>query len=286
MPKGQLTKEQRLTQNVSRLKTLNAKLRDTVSEQAATIRDLEKRLDTQAIQIAELQTMVFGKKRKPPTGTPSTNYNLPLASKPPRTKDSYRRPLPPTSAITGTTNVPAGACRHCGGELGDITVHDRYEEDIPLPELTAGYAPKLVTKFTVERGICNQCGKPTSGRDLGGSQVSLGPNVKLLICHLVSVAGMSYDQVNQLCSTLYGLTVTDGDIAGILAAKHQVWLPAYEQLKADIQASSVVNADETPWPIQGEEGRGYAWALCDALSPKVCFALASTRGAVHARTLF
>ncbi|MGH8399279.1 MAG: IS66 family transposase [Gammaproteobacteria bacterium] len=57
-------------------------------------------------------------------------------------------------------------------------------------------------------------------------------------------------------------------------------------LEADIQASPVVHADETPWPIRSEEGRGYSWALCDAISPKVFFNLATNRGAVHARNLF
>ena len=111
MPKGQLTTEQRLTQNVARLKTLNAKLRNRVAELETANAGLQQQLNTQAIQIAELQTMVFGKKRQHPTGTPSTNYNLPAAPKPPRTKDSYSRPLPPASAITKTTGVPVGACR-------------------------------------------------------------------------------------------------------------------------------------------------------------------------------
>jgi transposase len=281
--------KQRL-QELRNLKRLyqQAKLREAkkdvrIAELELTVADLEGKVDTQAIQIAELQTMVFGKKRRPPTGTPGTDRQA--TPKPPRTRDSYRRPLPPTSVVTITESRPVSVCA-CGGSFENITTHDRYVEDIPLPELTPGFVPKLVTKYTVQRGVCRNCGKPTSGRDLGGASVSLGPNVRLLICHLVSVAGMSYNQVIQLCSTLYGLTISDGEIAGIVRSQHQTWLPAYQQLKANIQAASVVNADETPWPIQGEEGRGYAWALCDALSPRVYFTLASTRGAVHARTLF
>lgn len=257
-----------------------------IAELEVVVADQGQQLDTFKIQIAELQTMVFGKKRKPPTGNATaTGHDLPAAPKPPRTKDSYRRPLPTTTAITTTEPCPVARCA-CGGSLENITTHDRYVEDIPLPELTPGFVPKLVTRYVVQRGICRSCGKPTSGRDLGGATVSLGPNVRLLICHLVSVAGMSYDQVIQLCSTLYDLHVTDGEIARIIESQHQAWLPAYNQLQAVIQASPVVNVDETPWPIQGEEGRGYAWALCDALSPRVYFALASTRGAVHAHTLF
>ncbi len=85
-----------------------------------------------------------------------------------------------------------------------------------------------------------------------------------------------------LCS---GIQLSDGEIASILTSQHKTWLPAYEQLKADIQASRVVNVDETPWPIQEEEGRGYAWVLSDATSPKACYVCAISRGAVHAQNL-
>lgn len=284
MPKGQLTTEQRLKQNVARLKTTNAKLRVREIEREAVVAELRAQIDTLKIQMAELQTMVFGKNRRPPTGTSGPESNVPAAPKPPRTKNSYRRPLPPANAITSTTQCPVSRCQ-CGGELVDITTTDRYVEDIPLPGLTPDYQSKLVTKFVVQRGTCRNCGKPTSGRDLGGATVSMGPNLRLLVNHLVAVVGMSYEQVAQLCGTLYGLELSDGEIANIVQRQHQAWLPTYEQLKIDIRAPGVIHNDETPWPIQSEEGRGYAWSLSDALSPRVCFVCAISRGAVHARNL-
>lgn len=258
-----------------------------ITELVAIVASQQLQIDTLRIQLAELQAMVFGKKRRPPTGTAGTPPPSPaFVPKPPRTQGSYRRPLPPASAITATQAVPVAACDHCGGQLGELSTHERYVEDIPLPDLTANYQPKLTTKYLVSRGICVSCGKATSGRNLGGAVVGLGSNIRLLVCHLVSVVGMSYDQVIQLLRTLYQVVISDGEIAGILSSQHQQWLPAYAQLKANIQASSVVNADETPWPIRSEEGRGYSWALSDALSPKVCFTLVGTRGAIHAQNLF
>ena len=93
-----------------------------------------------------------------------------------------------------------------------------------------------------------------------------------------------------LCATyylaaLYGLTLTTGEIANVLQDKHKKWLPAYNQLKTDIRAAPVVHVDETPWKIQ-QEGGGYAWVLADASSERVCFALATSRGAPHAQALF
>jgi transposase len=262
-----------------------ALLETLVSVHEATIARQQQQLDTQAIQIAELQTMVFGKRRQPPTGTPGSGKDLPPSPKLPRTKDSYRRPLPSVGTITTTEHCAAPTCA-CGGELTDITTHDRFVEDIPLPNLTPGYQPKLVTRLVVERGVCSRCGKPRSGRDLGGAVTSLGPNIRLLVSHLASASGMSYSQVATLCQTLYGLTLSDGEIASMIKTQHEAWLPAYHQLQADIQASKVNHVDETPWPIQSEEGRGYTWSLSDAYSPRVCFVGAISRGAVHAQKLF
>jgi hypothetical protein len=88
-----------------------------------------------------------------------------------------------------------------------------------------------------------------------------------------------------LLLVLYGLTISKAEVAGILQAKHMTWLPAYNQLAADIRAAPVVHADETPWKIQ-QEGGGYAWVLADASSTSVCYDLATSRGAPHAQSLF
>lgn len=252
-------------------------------EEADRLRD--GLIDAQAIRIAELEAMVFGKKKRPPTGTPAPKDEVVTNPKVARTKGSYRRPLPPVTAITATELVPVDRCQ-CGGQLTNLTTHDRYVEDIPLPDLTEDYQAHLVTRYVVERGVCTSCGKASSGQNLGGAVVALGPNVRLLVTHLTTVLGMSYASVANLLLSLYGVRVTDGDITNILAKQHQVWLPAYEQLKADIRASPVVHGDESPWPIQSLQGQGYAWNLSDANSPKVCFTLENSRGAPHAKHLF
>ena len=266
---------------------LKQRVRTLEQEKADDRAYFEALIQKQAIQIAELQTMVFGKKRKtklpPGDGTPSSG--IPAQ---PRGSSSYRRSLPPASAVTAEVAVPLPAVCACGGSFDpdSVTIHDRYEEDLPLPELTPNYQAHLVTKYVIERGICLKCTKTTvgGGKDLGGAQVGLGPNVRLLVAHLVSVLGMSYTQTTNLLLSLYGLAVSGGEIAAILQSKHQEWLPAYEQLKADIRAAPVVHVDETPWPIQ-QQGSGYAWVLSDAGSPRVCYNLATSRGAPHAQAL-
>ncbi len=286
--------------NLEKLHSLSKQMRSKKDEfiqlQAEQIEKLQELanhqqalLETQAIRIAELEAMVFGKKKRPPMGGTPIGVPDPFSPVPvPRGKDSYRRPLPPASAVTSEVTVPLPTACACGGsfDLASVTVHERYEEDIPLPELTPNYQAHLVTKYVIERGKCTNCGKRTSGRDLGGAQVALGPNVRLLVCHLIAVVGLSYAQAAGLLLALYGFSVTDGELANMLHSQHIVWTPSYNQLQANIRAAPVVHADETPWPIQDLQGLGYAWLLADVSSPRVCFALKQSRGAVHAQTLF
>lgn len=258
------------------VKAENKQLRATVAEQQQTI-------DTLKVQIAELQTMVFGKKRRPSTGHHEP-LTLPGVVQP-RTKASYRRPIPPATAITAIVTIPLPDTCTCGGSLKNRTSHDRYKEDIPLPDLTKDYQAHLVTKYRVARGICQACGKATAGQDLGGQAVTLGPNVRLLICHLITVVGLSYAQVANLLLGLYGIAVSDGEIATTLKTRHQAWLPAYEKLKADIRAAPTRHYDETPWAIQAEDNYGYAWVMSDSNSTNTVFHLATSRGTRHARDL-
>jgi transposase len=260
-----------------------AALRKENKQLKTLVAELQQQNKTQAIQIAELQTMVFGKKRKPPTGHHIPE--LPKPEVPPRSKESYRRPSPPAHAITAEEPIPLPETCACGGSFKKITTHDRYKEDVPLPDLTEDYQAHLVTKYVIERGVCNSCGKTTAGKDLGGQTVTLGANVRLLICHLITVVGLSYAQVIQLCQGLYGLHITDGEIANVMSKQHSTWLPAYEQLKANVRASPVRHYDETPWKIVESDNTGYAWVMSAANSPNTVFHLATSRGTRHARDL-
>jgi transposase len=270
---------------ITALKAANKTLRAENAALRESLAAAQAQLNTQAIQIAELQTMVFGKHKKhPPAG--SNGSALPEEPVPLRTAASYRRPLPPVSAVTSEVDVPLPDQCPCGGSFVSITLHERFEEDIPLPELTPDYRPHLVTKYVVERGVCNRCGVTFAGRELGGQPVTLGPNVRLLVSHLVSLAGMSYAQVAQLLLALYHLPVSDGEIADMLQQQYRTWLPAYHRLAGDIRASPVQHHDESPWALQAEDKRGYVWVSSDDRSEKTVFYAANSRGSRNARRLF
>lgn len=265
------------------------KLKDArITELEAIVVSQQETIDTLKIQIAELQTMVFGKKKRPPTGsTPVAEDMRFTANKKPRSKASYRRPIPPAAAITTEVTVSLPIACSCGGSFDQskITVHERYKQDIPLPDLTADYQALPTTRQLIERGICLVCGKASSARDLGGAQVTLGPNVRLLVTHLIVMTGLSYAQTSSLILSLYGLHVSDGEIANILSKQQQSWTPAYQQLKADIRAAPVRHYDETPWRITAADNSDYAWVMSDAATTNTLYHFATSRGGRHAQAL-
>ncbi len=79
------------------------------------VAELESRLETQAAQIEELQVMVFD--IKPKSGLKAKVKTV--VNKQVRSNDSYRRPLPPASAITHYKHHPTTNCHRCGHELTD-----------------------------------------------------------------------------------------------------------------------------------------------------------------------
>lgn|GEM_PF-1296530 len=85
--------------------SLKQRVRTLEQEKADDRAYFEALIQKQAIQIAELQTMVFGKKKRPPMGGTPIGID-PTVAKKVRPKDSYRRPIPPASAVTQEVVVP------------------------------------------------------------------------------------------------------------------------------------------------------------------------------------
>jgi transposase len=250
------------------LKAENEQLKQELLDQRQYFSSI---IETQAAQIAELQTMVFGKKKRPRSGG---------GHKPPgktRNAASYRRPKPAEDKVTSEEHHPIDACNHCSGPLTDKEEYARFVEDIILAALSAAARFKTVEKHTIERGYCVPCGKYSSAQNLRGQEVSLGPNVRSLVCYLVTLRDHSYDQVINLLWDLYRFKITDGEITNILDARRLQLLPAYEDLKESIRAGPAVHMDESRWRIQSEHA-GYAWSMSSTTSTDVVFKLADSRG--------
>lgn len=266
---------------IDELKAQNQQLKTQLAELSAKFDTV---VATQAARIEELEIMVFG--RKPSGGAPSSTK--PKSLNRPRSKSSYRRPIPPENAVTSEKYHETNACHRCGHELTDKIEAIRYEEDIILATLTPGAPTTTVTKHTVESGWCSRCGQYSSAKDLRGQVVTLGPVVRSFIVYLVIQARLSFSQARALLWQVHHFKVTDGEIAVVLAERRTAYLSMYEQLKTNIR-SGPAHLDETSYPIQSEQGAGYAWVLAGADGTKaehdVVFHLADSRGKGNVETL-
>jgi hypothetical protein len=236
-------------------------------------------VEAQAARITELETMVFGRKKR---GQSGDNNKKP---KQPRDPSSYRRDTPKDADVTSEEHHSIDACHHCGGPLTDKEEYIRFMEDIILAALATTAQFKTVVKLTIERGYCISCGKHSSARDLRGQTTTLGPMVRTLICYLITLRDHSYDQVISILWDLYRFKITDGEITAILDAKRLDLLPEYENLKDTIRASPAVHMDESRYPIQSEQGAGYAWSMSSTTNSDVVFRLADSRGKGNAEDL-
>src|SRR5258708_22407819 len=198
--------------------------------------------------------MVFGRKNRFRSGGGHK------ATTPARDAASYRRTKPTEDDITSEAHHAIDVCHHCGGPLTDKQEYIRYIEDVILSALSTTTQFKTVEKHTIERGYCVSCGKHSSAQDLRGSEVTLGPNVRTLICYLITLRDHSYDQVQNVLWDIYRFKITDGEIINVLDARRLELLPAYEALKESIRAGPAVHMDESRWRIQSEKA-GYAWSM-------------------------
>ena len=255
----------------------NRNLRERVSALEARDREKDSIISELKLQIEELRRMVFGRKHK--KQQPDEDGDTPAKPQPKtsRTSDSYHRPVPKEEEVTGTERHGIDACTDCNTPLEKLGTHTFYEEDIVLPD-TATNPLKTSIKHEVERGWCRTCRGWRSAIKLPPATVVLGKNVKLYICYLSILIRLSFEQIRHLLETTYHFSVSNGEIAYILAKEAQALKPEYEALKERIRVQRGVHYDETGHPVQREEQGAYAWVMAGTETDEVVFDCGRSRG--------
>jgi transposase len=90
-------------------------------------------------------------------------------------------------------------------------------------------------------------------------QGRLGVRLVSLIATLSSVMRLPVRQIQVLLSTLHGFQISIGEISEVLARLVASAQPALSDLKAQLLKSPAVQADETGWREDGQNG--YIWSL-------------------------
>lgn len=276
------------------LRKLYLAAQDRIRAQAETIRFLkaenkrkdaiiaQQQLDIQTLklQVEELRTIVFGKKKKRKERDDEDNdISSEIKVHSPRTKESYQRPLPKDNEVTEEVHHTLAQCPHCASELTKRTTRTYYEEDILLQQ-------KRVSKHCVEQGYCAQCKKGVIAQPLPSSRVILGGTVKRYVAYLSVMCRLSYTQIQDLLKETYSLTLSEGEIAHILEQQSVVLRPHYERLLESIRGEPSIHLDETGWNLfMGDGYRRYAWTMVGGTTEDAVFVLGKTRGKGNANAL-
>lgn len=243
-----------------KLEVRNLKL--TVQAQQRTIEDLK-------LQMEELRTMVFGRKRQ--AEHQNDDDLKPPQEKIARTSDSYRRPIPKDEDVTEIRPHQPDLCA-CGTTPTIQKSSIFYEEDIPIP------AKKIVVKHIVTKAYCPKCEKWNAGIQAPSAKVILGPNVQKYICYLSVLCRLSFTQIQNLLNDTYQFHVSEGEIAKILRREAIHLRPAYEKLKIKIRGEPVANLDETGWKLLMEGDPAHSWVMSGSLSKESIFLIGESRG--------
>src|SRR3989344_364798 len=258
------------------LRDENRELKKEIKALKITVGEQQKTIDDLKLQMEELRTMVFGRKKKKDIDV--DDDPTPPPARAARTSDSYKRPIPKDEEVTETIPHALNRCA-CGTDVTEQQTIVFYEEDIPIP------AKKIVKRHIVEKGYCPACKAWTSAIPLPNHKVVLGTNVQKYICYLSVMCRLSFSQIRNVLLDTYQFDISEGEIAKILQREGVRLRPFYERLKASIRGEPVVHLDETGWKLLTDGEKCYSWVMSGAESGESVFLVGESRGKGNAEKL-
>ncbi len=167
----------------------------------------------------------------------------------------------------------AAACPHCDHALSAADQSEFHAYDhIELPPIKP-----IVTRIHRHRGTCPCCRRGFSAPVPDGMAPGspFGPGLAALVLHLHVTQAISFERLVQLMDEVFGIALSEGAIANMLARAEAPMIVAAEKIAAEVRASKVVASDETSARVKGKTW--WQWVLLS--STAVYHVIADTRGA-------
>lgn len=219
------------------------------------------------------------------------------AGKPPKTPDNSS--LPPSSGqkANAADPVPGKAKRNgragvaralvekpdivrdvridrcgCGTALCDADTVSTHDYDhIDLPPIKP-----IVTRVVVHKRICPCCkarnaAAPPADMPAGSP---FGPGIVALVVHLHAQQMVSYARMVDLLSATFGVTISEGAIARMLARAEKPFARSAGEIAERVRASEVIASDETSARVMGKTH----WQWTFVTPTAVAHVIAPSRG--------
>ena len=241
-------------------------------------------IEAQAQQISALTARIAELEAKlaTPPKTPDNSSLPPLKGQKPNLPDRANKP--PRRSRPGvaralsehpdrTIEATLVACPHCEHALGPADQPEIHAYDhIDLPPIHP-----FVTRINRHSGVCPCCRRHVAAPAPEGLEPGspFGPGLCTLILHLHITQAISFERLARLMREVFGLTISEGAIANILARAQAPLLAAAAPMAAAVRASAVVGSDETSARVCGKTW--WQWVLLS--STAICHIIADTRAA-------
>jgi transposase len=150
--------------------------------------------------------------------------------------------------IDQTQTIPAGeTCPECGTPFTGIgATRERVVEDIVLVR------PTVITKYVIERRWCPKCRSyHEDALTAALPRHRLGLHVLLFVVYQKVALGLSYSKVQRELQTYFGLTISVGELPGMVAEIATLFGPAYARLLELMRHQAAIHIDETSWRVEG-----------------------------------
>ena len=264
--------------NPATLQTLSRdELIALILAQHAQIEAQAQQISALTARIAELEAKLATPPKTPDNSSlpPSKGQKPNLsdrANKPPRrSRPGVARAL--SEHPDRTIEATLVACPHCEHALGPADQPEIHAYDhIDLPPIHP-----FVTRINRHSGVCPCCRKHVAAPAPEGLEPGspFGPGLCALILHLHITQAISFERLARLMREVFGLTISEGAIANILARAQAPLLAAAAPMAAAVRASAVVGSDETSARVCGKTW--WQWVLLS--STAICHIIADTRAA-------
>lgn len=219
--------------------------------------ELTQQLQAALVRIAELEA----RKPEPPT---FVKPNRPQSSEPrkPRKKragehNKSRKRAQPTQIARHVLE----RCPDCNYRLrGESIAYTREVIELPAPQ------PVDVIEHQVIKRWCPHCATWHSPKlNLAGQVIGqgrIGVRIASLVSYLRTTLRLPFRAIQSYLVTLHTLRLSVGELVELTHDVRQQLQPQADQLKAEVQTSTVTHGDETSWRENGQNG--YAWAFVTA----------------------
>jgi transposase len=170
-----------------------------------------------------------------------------------------------------TRDIFAERC-DCGGKVaaGGQALAHAYDH-IELPPIRP-----VTTRINLHSGDCSCCGKTVTAAPPADMPPGspFGPGIVALVAYLHGCQMVSYARLVEMLDGLFGLKVSEGAIANMLARAAKPFAAAADKIAAEVRKAEVIASDETSARVKGLTW----WQWTFGCATAVYHLIAPTRG--------